>query len=869
MRILCPLASPARTPSADRTVVEVERHMVETADQAELQEVDEPNVDVAGPPLRRLRISASRRQLGVGLTVVAVLIAAVVWLISGEEGPSPAQQLQEAFRLLDDRDNLASRQEAGEIAERLEAEEYRDRDFPGAVEYILGMTAFRDAENRDEVGREPLYELAAHYLRDAKERVLPEDRLGEWAYALGTSLHRIGEVTEARPRLEEAVKTYPPGRVKASIRLTEIDLDLKTPESLAQALQLSAGLLRMQELDKATRVQTHMQRAQIYLALERYKDLEEELEELKTVSPEEYRNQGTIVFRAQVLMAEKKYDDALILLEPIANHIGLNPTYPRQALYLQGVCHEAMGRNDAAISSYARTAEKYQESHEGLAANLRMADLLRADEKHEQARDAYKRALQMVRQPRDFRNRWLSLDEFREIIRNAWDAWCAQHAYRWAIDLSKAMTPLLPEVEANELRAEANRRWAEHLEEELQKTPYSKRPPLRRQLRERRRQSGKAYADLANTLRTSSRYSGELWNSAQHYYKGHDFESALIQLTRFINTRPKTGLPQALVLRGRVLMDLGRLDEAQEHFERVIENYPAEGIVFDAQFLTGKCHLERNELDLAEKTWRSILTSPLLKPGAGEELGSKEWRLALFSLGRLLYYRAAMLKSQAEVPQAGQPASEMSPTLVEAFARWDESSRRLEEFLKRYPSASQAIEARYLLAKSLQHRAELPRRKLETAETDNARLELRRTMHAWLEESRREFQLLQKQLLLRDELDQLDELGQKILRDCYFEIAHTYYALSQYDQAIVSYGSAANKFAEDPQVILAYVQMSNCYDRRNKPQEAQSMLEQAKVIISQMSDDVFQQDTTNMTRKEWDDWLDWARQLRHSAPSDK
>jgi len=63
--------------------------------------------------------------------------------------------------------------------------------------------------------------------------------------------------------------------------------------------------------------------------------------------------------------------------------------------------------------------------------------------------------------------------------------------------------------------------------------------------------------------------------------------------------------------------------------------------------------------------------------------------------------------------------------------------------------------------------------------------------------------------------------------------------------------------------------MSNCYDRRNKPQEAQSMLEQAKVIISQMSDDVFQQDTTNMTRKEWDDWLDWARQLRHSAPSDK
>jgi tetratricopeptide (TPR) repeat protein len=142
-------------------------------------------------------------------------------------------------------------------------------------------------------------------------------------------------------------------------------------------------------------------------------------------------------------------------------------------------------------------------------------------------------------------------------------------------------------------------------------------------------------------------------------------------------------------------------------------------------------------------------------------------------------------------------------------------------------------------------------------------------MHARLQNAVQEFQILQKQLLGRDELDRLDDLGRQTLRDCYFEIAHTYYALSEYDRAIVAYGSAANKFADDPQVLLAYMQMSNCYGRLGRLQEAQSMLEQAKVVFSQMPDDVFQRETTNMTRKEWRDWLDWARQLRHPVPSNK
>ena len=68
--------------------------------------------------------------------------------------------------------------------------------------------------------------------------------------------------------------------------------------------------------------------------------------------------------------------------------------------------------------------------------------------------------------------------------------------------------------------------------------------------------------------------------------------------------------------------------------------------------------------------------------------------------------------------------------------------------------------------------------------------------------------------------------------------------------------------SRDPQVILAYLQISNCYKRLNKPSDALSSLEQAKVILKQMPDDAFQKNSTNMTRAEWKEWLEWVQNLQ-------
>ena len=104
------------------------------------------------------------------------------------------------------------------------------------------------------------------------------------------------------------------------------------------------------------------------------------------------------------------------------------------------------------------------------------------------------------------------------------------------------MRPLFPPTEAFEALervATANQMLAAQLEAEIAGRPYRIREERRPELLERWRTSGKAYAELADALRESPKYPDILWISSEHFRKGHDFEHALAQMTRFINTQPR------------------------------------------------------------------------------------------------------------------------------------------------------------------------------------------------------------------------------------------------------------------------------------------------------------------------------------------
>lgn len=839
-------------------------------------------------PSKLTNLFRSRRAIAIIAAAISLTVVGT-WSVLKPPEATPSEQLQAALELLQDPLDQGSRQEAVVIAQRLRSSGADIPEFKKGPSYILGIATFRNAHQQNVAASENGFLRAIQYLREAERSALDSQYRPEYAFALGVSLHQVGSSEDAVPFLQEALESFPAGKIEASKRLSEIYLDRKNPAELRLAVKLTDSILDTPSLSALEKDRLYLQKAQIHLALNQNMLARQALSKVTNITSSSH---GTIVFRAQTLMAnaemlasgdvisavsppasllvrmmaEEKFHEAREVLDPVANVVRLDQTFPRQAMFLQGICAQRIaeidvdntsaGKYDAAINIYGRTVQNYRDSHEGVAASLRLADLLRASDRDEEALMAYKNALGTVKSPTRFRNRWISLTEFRTRVLNAWNTWTRQGAFQPAIKLSQMMSPLVPEAQALELQALANQRWADRLTRELPTTPKSQRTIKQQQIKVLSRESGTTYSKLAELVKSTAQYPDMLWASAEHYRKGHAFAKSLDHFTRFINLRPKSKLALAIVRRGQVLMDLDRFKEALDHFQRVVELYPTDTAAFTAQFEIANCHLELGDAKLAEQTWRNILSSNELTPAA------EEWRRSLFSLSRLLFHSGIVIREKAEQKAKGATNKEFLDALTNAGSHWEESRRRVKEYLERYPNAENVNEARFLLAKALQESAQLPMHLLKDAEVENVRIELKRNMDALLNEARDEYRKLQTRLLKKEEDELLDSLGQRFLRDCYFEIGHTYFALGEYSKAIVAYNSAANRYSRDPQVLLAYMQMANCNDRIGDHGEALSMIVQAKVILKQLPDDVFHSGNTSLSKEEWGKWLDWARQLR-------
>jgi tetratricopeptide (TPR) repeat protein len=197
------------------------------------------------------------------------------------------------------------------------------------------------------------------------------------------------------------------------------------------------------------------------------------------------------------------------------------------------------------------------------------------------------------------------------------------------------------------------------------------------------------------------------------------------------------------------------------------------------------------------------------------------------------------------------------------MTRFDDAIHRLEEFRDRYPNATETVEVRFLLAQALQKSAEFPALRRRTAETDNARNEFRRQMQERLERAIRELQQLQTVLQTLQSAGQLAESGQGMLRNCFFEIANCLFLLERYDAAIAAYSTSAGRYQQEPDSLIAYVQIANCYDHMEKPAEALSTLAQALLILKQLPDEAFSATPSSKSRDDWMRWLNWAMKLHN------
>ncbi|MEZ6046934.1 MAG: tetratricopeptide repeat protein [Planctomycetaceae bacterium] len=400
----------------------------------------------------------------------------------------------------------------------------------------------------------------------------------------------------------------------------------------------------------------------------------------------------------------------------------------------------------------------------------------------------------------------------------------------------------------------------------LETADYSKWISLTRELRAVWIQAGAASEDKANYLKSAEEYSDALWESSEQYRRGHDFPNSIRVTHLFINSKPSKGLARAYLRLGENYMDLDQLDDAINTFEYVLLVFPTDVFAFEARYLLGKCYFEKSYLSdkkhdylqKAEDTWRKVITSEQLTPDA------REWRQTLFGLGQLYFLKGSMIYNEQVTTIEDKTEAELqaeTERLRKAFDSWSLAIDKLDELLERFPEGENQMEARYLLAHAYRRSAEKPAAEYEVAETDTARDGLREQVNEFNTSSLEQFEILREELLTLKNANRLDELGQKILRNSYFEIAHTLYSLGDIDSAKDAYFAAVTEYPDDEMVILSYIQIANCFKHKGQDIDAKMFIESANFTYKKFLQDgkIFSKKDSHLSQDDWGFWLDWTR----------
>gem|GEM_PF-2490128 len=814
-----------------------------------------------------------RRPLWQVASLVLIVLGGVgagVWYVITPPAELPADRQALALKLVEEGKYLSAR----EIAEALLAENYEDTDFAGGIDYILGMCYFQEALEKPTVDAGPQFAATVVHLVEAQQRGIPAEKVSDWTYALGKTYFGLGDYGKSLPLLEAATVSDNPHRDQATVDLTHIylDPDWKTSERLAAGLRLNSQLTSSDNLPEA---QILTQRVELLLDLKRHAEARAALEELAQL-PETAAAQT--VLNARVLIGEQRYTEACDALQKLASEIPLDPFYPRQACYLlawsaqqhferlpatpadsveTGATHlQRVEYRQRAVEFYRKTIEQYEDSDEALASLVLLGHLQQEEGAHEKAMQSFGSALRSIHAIEDYHNRWMSLDEFRQRVLRAWNSWIQTEHFAEARALSRWMTPTFPRDQAYELSARVLQRQAEQLELHLSTASTSEKVARNKDLEQMWRETATAFAQLADARRTATNFPEAVWQSAEHYYRGHDFAAALTQVDQFLQSSTEAMRPVAMVRRGQILLDLDRPEAAQVEFETVRRKYPTSPAAFTAAYQLAVCHLERNDVEQAEAAWREILASKVLTPAA------VEWRDSLFSLATLHAERAAWKRRQIESQTLS--ADEQDVLWLDVSRNAREAIELWEQYRARYPQSDKGPEAEYHLAKCLQLQGDVWQRQYLQAETENTRAQAEREMQTVLERALTRLQNVQSALEPLARIDQLPELQQRVFENTWFEIPHTLFTLGRHQEAVTAYSAAIHRFPQDIRILTAFVQMAEAYARLDRPVDARSMIEQARVLLdqNQIPPTAFSSSTSSLTREEWDQWLQKARQVQ-------
>ena len=390
--------------------------------------------------------------------------------------------------------------------------------------------------------------------------------------------------------------------------------------------------------------------------------------------------------------------------------------------------------------------------------------------------------------------------------------------YPMAERLARLFVPLLGEKKSLELRIDCVTRQGEAFFKQADRDPTKASRVLRRKGRTCMRTAGVLLGKLARLQFETREYPDLIWQAAERFFQGQDYEAAITMTEEFLKQKTKTGRPEALVLAAKSELALGKPDEAIRLIEECLTFDGKTAVAYRARLVGSECYVEKGDYVKAEKMLLENLDGELLSPESGE------WRRSLFQLGELLLLGDKI----------------------------DDAIVRLNEAVTRYPDSPETTAGYYALARAYHRRAldriDALRRDwgdaIDVTKTPQVRKPLTGAVRA--------FENVRNRLTAVQERSLLNETQRNLLANTLFSIADVQFDLGDYPEAARSYALVTSRYQNRPEVLEAYVQLSRAYRGMDKPRSAVAVLEQAKIVLARINPKLDLKASTLYNRAEWE-----------------
>ncbi|PHS03409.1 MAG: hypothetical protein COA78_18090 [Blastopirellula sp.] len=795
-----------------------------------------------------------------------LLLCVSAWFISttffGEK--AEIEPIEMALHYLEEDDPQRARQLAGAYVDDLHIPE----ELQGIPPYVLGVTTHQEAEQkRNPRDKQRVHRIAAEYLANAKER-FPLGYESQGQYYLGRSLYESKQFLKSIPVLLEAYKTNSDRKPEIEELLASAYLEAgqTNPEFLDDALEWTDKFLANKTIAQEERENSLVRKSNILLSQGKEAESIKTIEMISESSPranDALLIQGTVLFKkAKAATPDPKQPvsedlkNAIVMFKDASNTSVSGSDSSRKASYLLALALEFSGDQKGALEQFARTRKIYFKTSESVAAGLNEAAILSELGRHEESIGVYRKTLREAGNESRYRNPWVSLSDFSQLINEAIQFFSKPELFHYAVEISRDLSPLFPTEQALEAEGDVLVAWAKSLEENADDVPLVEGMKMKSEARLRYRQAGHVYRQLAKKRFATKHYTDDLWSSADSYIRGQDFTEAEEILTEYRLYETRAKKPRSLVAIASVLIDLDRAADAISPLAECIEFYPKDPSTYRARLLAADAYLELGDIPLAKEMLQSNLDDGELEPS------SKEWQESLFAIGRVYHLEGELLEAQARLKGISEEASripkEAFDLLEQSTESYKKAIRNLHNAVRRYPTAPDATMARYLIAECHQRASMLPKKKYHLVNIETQRVKYDKQVKEHLETALEIYGELETELTSRFELKgELHPVEALILRNSYFAQGATLFDLKRYQEAIEAYSTASTSYQNEAVVLEAYVQIAHCYRFKNQPKEGQARLEQAKKVLSKLPDDTDYSETSQNSRDDWEKFLDW------------